>query len=444
MPDGYREDGVREIYFSNYAKPDTLEVAKNKGYLPYFITNTPDIYKHATGYANVRDYGAKGDGVAIEDNAFKDAIAAAGHGMVYVPAGTYLTSSTISIATPSLHDGMGFLGDGGDTIIKQTTASVPVITVGGFLTDVKIKNLTLGRTVAATSGGDGIYWTDSTADSHIDNVTAEDQYRGFWLSVAGNSIIQNCKAISNYSHGFYNVNTAASGAIGWIHLLCFAQFNNGDGFRFESIAGPANATTADIVNCSTFANSGHGIGVVANSSVPIHSIRIRGGFYGADGLSEVYLDTYGHEHHLTNVFAEASGSSATGRSLGTAATHVGYNYEFTSHNEEVILVGCHGQTASSSGFATSATRTTFTGCSALENGVQAIAGDKSGFNVKAGKAFFVGCRSGNNTVFIPQEHGIIGADGTSQFVVGCDFTGNTGTSVAFTANNGSVTTVGSN
>ena len=42
---------------------------------------------------NVKDYGAKGDGVTLDTRAILDAINACNNGVVYFPAGRYLTGT---------------------------------------------------------------------------------------------------------------------------------------------------------------------------------------------------------------------------------------------------------------------------------------------------------------------------------------------------------------
>jgi polygalacturonase len=70
---------------------------------------------------NVKDYGAKGDGVSDDVNAFQaaeDFVAAKGGGTVYVPSGVYIVSQ------PFYHRSFVTLtGDGDNSIIRNNVVS---------------------------------------------------------------------------------------------------------------------------------------------------------------------------------------------------------------------------------------------------------------------------------------------------------------------------------
>ncbi|SDD98042.1 Right handed beta helix region [Paenibacillus sp. UNCCL117] len=84
---------------------------------------------NAAGWLNVKDYGAKGNGFAYENDApaIQAAIHAAGQGRfggtVYLPAGTYLIDASVVLLS-NVH----LVGDGfGATMIKSTRASMPLL-----------------------------------------------------------------------------------------------------------------------------------------------------------------------------------------------------------------------------------------------------------------------------------------------------------------------------
>ena len=88
-----------------------------------------------TGYYNVKDYGAAGDGVTDDTEAVKKCVAAAkkASGTAYFPAGTYLVTETVSV---SKDDGkvLTFKGDGaGKTLI------VGAETLDGPVFDIRMK-----------------------------------------------------------------------------------------------------------------------------------------------------------------------------------------------------------------------------------------------------------------------------------------------------------------
>ncbi|MGL5189587.1 MAG: phage tail fiber protein [Cetobacterium sp.] len=65
------------------------------------------LYKVAT-YGSILEFGAKGDGVTDDTEAFKKAIASS-YSVIHVPKGVYIVSDTLVIPT-----GMSFIGDGTD------------------------------------------------------------------------------------------------------------------------------------------------------------------------------------------------------------------------------------------------------------------------------------------------------------------------------------------
>ncbi len=400
----------------------------------------------ALGAVNVKasPYNAVGDGIANDTAAIAAALAAAlattPPKPLYFPAGTYLTSLTLTLTK----SGCKIFGDGNNaSTIMQTTAATPVITVNGFLTGVNIEHLCLDRNIPATAGGQGVYWTDSTADSRIRHCIIQNQSIGLYLTVAGNSYVEDVTVQKCYSHGVYMTNTPASGALGWLLVNVFSLSNDGSGFLVATQnTGPAQATCANVINCSTFGNSGYGFGAIGLATIPIQAIRLYDCFFGGDGPFEVYMDTWGTDHVLDGVFVEQAGTQLTGRTHTTAPATNGYGFRLTTHNENVQFSDCIAQTSGLSGWGCAATRASFTGCCAMANGIQAVAGNAAGINVLAGKIIATGCRLGNDAAFVPQVNGIVGADGTGQTVISCDFTGNTGAKTAFTANNGLVSLFG--
>lgn len=106
------------------------------------------------GALNVRDYGAVGDGVADDTPAIQAALTAAVSGgfgcVVVLPIGTYLTTTPLTIATPSLQ----LLGLGVDRTILRYIGSGQAIRTTVQLDGAVVANLTFDLTAASAANTD--------------------------------------------------------------------------------------------------------------------------------------------------------------------------------------------------------------------------------------------------------------------------------------------------
>lgn len=108
-------------------------------------------------FFNVRDFGAKGDGSADDTAAIQAAInAATGGGSVYIPKGTHIVSSTLtinsSIALVGAHKR--------SSIIKLANgANCDIITVGTSVAEAEFRTFTIDGNKANNTSGRGIVFT---------------------------------------------------------------------------------------------------------------------------------------------------------------------------------------------------------------------------------------------------------------------------------------------
>ena len=130
---------------------------------------------------NVRNYGAKGDGVADDSVAIRNCIKSAatnGYAVVYLPAGTYLLNTTNGTTNPdsdtvncifSFTNNTTVYGDGIDRTVLRVGSGVghntPVFSgLGGSITNLAIKSMTVDCNVSGrglgseTIGYDGVIW----------------------------------------------------------------------------------------------------------------------------------------------------------------------------------------------------------------------------------------------------------------------------------------------
>ncbi len=192
---------------------------------------------------NVKDYGAVGNGVADDTAAIQSAITAAtSGGVVFVPAGTYLTSAAIVFGG----DNITLCGVAGKSIIKAKNAidfsivisatSRAYLTIRDVVVDCNQANRVSQLTVAAI----GIGLTSCT-DCLIENVTAKNavgtlSVPGVGIAVGGLSArcrISNCVAtdcgIATKAADGYFISGSQNLIVG-----CVAKNCNDTGFVIES------------------------------------------------------------------------------------------------------------------------------------------------------------------------------------------------------------------
>jgi hypothetical protein len=237
-------------------------------------------------------------------------------------------------------------------------------------------------------------------------------------------------------------NTPTVGQCQWEFDTVYSQTNGSQGFLVTAVAGPTQLIIGTFRNCVTFANSAHGIAFSGLPNCPIQDVRIYGGIYGENGASSVYLDTYGDQHIIADVFTELSGRRTTGPTLSVPATNAGRGFEITPNNTSVQYSGCHAQHHSMDGFNLSAGSNSLANCRAIGNGVAQISGQRNGIKISGGKATITGGRSGNRGAETQQQYGVYAANGANVSVGFMDLAGNSTAARAATANYASMANFG--
>lgn len=150
---------------------------------------------------NVKQYPylAKGDGTTDDTAAINAALAASK--LVYIPPGTYKTSSALNVS----QSGSLVYGSGrGSTIISCTSGSVNQFNVTGALS--VIRDLSITVTASGIVGAIAAVNLNGANNCIVNNVEVYGvYYSGFLINNAAYNIISNC-----YTHGFLGANQDAA------------------------------------------------------------------------------------------------------------------------------------------------------------------------------------------------------------------------------------------
>lgn len=225
---------------------------------------------------NVKHYGARGDGVANDTNAFK-AVATlinANGGVMYVPKGTYKINDTINIK----HVGARLVGDNQQATYVIMTDNKPAFVFGDGLTptiNIKVEDLGIISTGAAQDNTCIGLHLNYCVNSLVNNVVVQNFKVGIQFTHTGNSFLTNCGVVSSldYSVAYYMTDQSVSISL------------NNDYASFSGLAADtgiglelSNGDIADInVNYLDIGNGAYGVdinGSTSPSDYPPTDIRL--------------------------------------------------------------------------------------------------------------------------------------------------------------------------
>jgi hypothetical protein len=205
-----------------------------------------------TSWVNVKNYGAAGNGIADDTSAITAAVAAvtaAGRGVLYFPAGKYVTSGGFTISAPTLilGDGMGSWDqDDYITQITCTSGTASLFTVSAQYAEVT--GLSLRNTYAgAPSAGAAVTSSPSTGLERVDieGVSISGFYDNLDLQGTGWAV-RGCWIYGPVRYGILIRNTVIPDAGDWSisDSGFFAGIRHSSaGIRMESSGG------GKVVNC---------------------------------------------------------------------------------------------------------------------------------------------------------------------------------------------------
>lgn len=371
------------------------------------------------------------DGVTDDTAAIQAALNA--NTVVELPEGTAIISSLSIVSNGQVLRGKGRHAT---KLIVNNSSSIG-INVDPSLAGIELGGFTLGRNVAAVSGGNGISTLDGpTAQANVHDILCTGHFRGLTLGPTDWSVLENIISEKNTFDGIYGTNSTSLGIWQWTINHCLSQKNGGRGLLVESTAGPSGLTMGTINGLDTFANSGVDIAFVGSAGTPINGVRMNGCFNGASGNHSLYFDTYGRMHEIADFFIELTGHTATGPTMSTPPSLIGNGIWVSANNKDILFNGGIVSQTSHSGMSLSAGEQELAGVRVVDCGMALTSGQRAGIRHLAGKLQMVGGRSGNSPSLTTQQYGVHGYNGAKAKIIGCDLENNVTAISTFTTGAG--------
>ncbi len=192
---------------------------------------------------SVKDFGAVGDGVTDDTAAIAAALLAGSGKKVYVPAGTYKITSTLTVPTSTY-----FYGTGLGSSIIQYTSNIPIITAQGSGTKTRISGFYLAFSSAQPIGNTNALGINvqNFDESSMDNLMINNCYSGIYCG-ASSGISPNYI----YSSTLRDIRIEGYSGYG-LYLSTVAANNSGNVLQNIYIV---NTSTTTPVTCGAYINA---------------------------------------------------------------------------------------------------------------------------------------------------------------------------------------------
>jgi parallel beta-helix repeat protein len=244
---------------------------------------------------SVKDFGAKGDGVADDTAAIQAAIHASEGKRLYIPKGQYKLTATLNLD----HTKSYWIFGDGYAVTSATGTSLnsvvdgPVISINNpgntsFNTDTRLEHFGInGNGIGPLQKGIYARFTNVTLDSlYVSNCGGH----GIHLEMGFGSMISNCIVAHNYLHGIYLDKQANQILIS--HTACNGNSRTAGyaGINCVGAVGRENLAVK-ILCCDTEANgaaAGSGYGIVCQHS---HAVAIHSHYSENNPAGGIYADS---------------------------------------------------------------------------------------------------------------------------------------------------------
>jgi len=283
------------------------------------------------GYVNVQNFGAKGDG-SDDYAAIMAAYAVSPRLYFPKPSLHYLISAPLQLTAP----GSELVGEGITlTQIKGNFAAGAIVVLVDGASNMALRNLALGRTVAPDSTGHGVQALGTANQCRISNISISGQRNGIQVLGAVDCLIEDSFIQGNYGNGIQQ--NTASGADGyWDCNSNEIRYNDGNGIEVSVVGSAARVNCGRLVLNTCEYNTGYGIKAAGQVSKALDDVIVQGNRCSFNGAGGIYFDTYGNGSRINNNTCNSNGTALTGRLQATALTNAAFGIQVLSST-----VGCN-------------------------------------------------------------------------------------------------------
>lgn len=225
----------------------------------------------ASDLVSIIDHGASIVASAAANTTAVLAALAAG-GNIYVPPGAYAVDINLLSVTVDYTRLYG--AGGGSSVFTTATANGIMINVVAGVTGLIIDGIGLTRSVTATSGGVGIYFSGATSKCVVQHCEIQKQHVGVYLSSAGIGTFYD-----NYIHdcifdGVELTNTSTDGRLQWRVENNTFEKNGARDCIVIAAKGPAQVNMGDWINNYSFASVSFSLAFIGLSAASTATITI--------------------------------------------------------------------------------------------------------------------------------------------------------------------------